>query len=288
MSPETFQKLAKQRLDELTNILVVKGAEYATDGDRLHNFNSAARIADESKARVLDGFVLKQYTNYRDMLNKFDRDEPVTVGMIREKFGDILTYFLIQEIIFLEKYDAGVAFDDHHELLMRDIEKHESSVKPAAAAAHRVRYAGTSEKLLALCKEYLDNTSCAGSAYRDDLFYDLINRFENNMSIEGDRATFMSPTLGEPYINVDETRLVNTPMHELYNTVKAKRDNIDPKKNGTSYSRWNDMLRMVGEQLNPEKDAIVAAYNAGRTDRDSLRISGNIYFNTTYKPVTEK
>lgn len=106
MRPEIFQALAKSRLEELTNILVVKGAEYATDGDRLHNFKTSARIANKSKAAVCDGFLLKQYTSYRDMLDKFDRDEPITVAMIREKFGDILTYFLIQEIIFLEKYDA--------------------------------------------------------------------------------------------------------------------------------------------------------------------------------------
>lgn len=112
MRPEIFQALVRWRLDKLTDILVTKGAEYATNGDRLHNFNSSARIDNVSKAQALHGFMLKHYTNYRDMLDKFNRDEEIPVYQIRERFGDLLAYFLIQEVIFMEKYDAaGIAIE---------------------------------------------------------------------------------------------------------------------------------------------------------------------------------
>lgn len=107
MIPEIFQALVRWRLEKLTDILVTKGAEYATNGDRLHNFNSSARIDNVSKAQALHGFMLKHYTNYRDMLDKFNRDEEIPVYQIRERFGDLLAYFLIQEVIFMEKYGQG-------------------------------------------------------------------------------------------------------------------------------------------------------------------------------------
>jgi hypothetical protein len=57
---------------------------------------------------VLDGFLLKHYVSYRDMLTDIEAGRIVSEAKIHEKFNDILVYFLLQKNIFLSALDRPV------------------------------------------------------------------------------------------------------------------------------------------------------------------------------------
>lgn len=92
-------------------------------------------------------------------------------------------------------------------------------------------------------------------------------------------------TVSSPVAPADtrvEIARLNTPMHDLYNTVKEKRDNCG-KSQPFAYKRWNELLTMVEAQLNPEKDVIVRAFNSGNSAPEG--VAGADYFEQVYNPI---
>ena len=102
MTQENFNELVEARLQKVKATLIEKGKEYARNNNPLHNFEVGYKLTGEHPAKVLDGFLLKHYISYRDMLADIQAAGDISPEKIREKFGDIITYFVIQEIIFLE------------------------------------------------------------------------------------------------------------------------------------------------------------------------------------------
>ena len=101
---ETFDQLVQSRLDLIKETLLVKAKEYSRNNDPLHNFNKASEITGQTPEDCLDGFLMKHYVSYRDMLKDSKESKTISENYIREKFGDILVYFILQEIQFLNKY----------------------------------------------------------------------------------------------------------------------------------------------------------------------------------------
>lgn len=106
MNNENFESYVLAIFDRLKETLLIKGAEYSRNNDRLHNFNVGAKITNESRERVLDGMLLKHYISYRDMLDDLDKGVLPSKKYVEEKFGDILIYFMLQEISFKERIDG--------------------------------------------------------------------------------------------------------------------------------------------------------------------------------------
>jgi hypothetical protein len=104
MKQETFDLLVQTRLDLIKETLLVKAKEYSRNDDPLHNFNKSSEITGLTPEECLDGFLLKHYVSYRDMLKDSKEGKDINLNYIREKFGDILVYFILQEIQFLNKY----------------------------------------------------------------------------------------------------------------------------------------------------------------------------------------
>ena len=90
----------------INNVLGRKAEEYTRNGNKLHNFDEAARRKNTLPALTLEGMFDKHYQNYQDMLA--DMQQPFanapTEAQIRERFGDIINYFILQEVIFLRHY----------------------------------------------------------------------------------------------------------------------------------------------------------------------------------------
>jgi hypothetical protein len=99
-------------LEQLKELLVVKSKEYVKSSDPLHNFSVGAIITGQCPARVLDGFLLKHYVSYRDMLTDIEAGRIVPEAKIHEKFNDILVYFLLQKNIFLSTLDMPDVKED--------------------------------------------------------------------------------------------------------------------------------------------------------------------------------
>ena len=102
MNNKMFSAIVEARLDKLKSLLIKKGAEYSTEDDRLHNFKRGAEISGKHPTEVLDGFLLKHYVSYRDILDKVAKGETIDYNLIDEKLGDILAYYLILEALIVD------------------------------------------------------------------------------------------------------------------------------------------------------------------------------------------
>jgi hypothetical protein len=100
ISKEKHLQVIQQTMSTISDLLTVKGVEYIRNDDPVHNFNVGSKISGEHPAKILDGFLMKHYVSYRDLLNDLCDGRPVPKSIIEEKFNDILVYFLLQKSIF--------------------------------------------------------------------------------------------------------------------------------------------------------------------------------------------
>lgn len=103
VEPEVKEELSfadqvmRDRLMNTNNILLVKGKEYVRGSDRHHNFRRAGEMERTNMPRALHGMLQKHIVNYYDMLDDIDKGIVHSDAMINERFGDIVTYFVLQE-----------------------------------------------------------------------------------------------------------------------------------------------------------------------------------------------
>lgn len=105
MIQEKFDEIVARRCNLIKEVLTVKAKEYAQPGDRLHNFDVAARISGLSRERCLDGFMLKHFVSYKDILNDIDMGKLPTREYLDEKVGDIINYLILFEASVIEKIE---------------------------------------------------------------------------------------------------------------------------------------------------------------------------------------
>lgn len=98
MNSNDFDEIVKQRCKKIVNVLVEKAKEYASDKDRLHNFNKAAILSGQTREKALWGFALKHYVSFMDMLDKLEeKGEVPSEYMVNEKIGDLINYLILCE-----------------------------------------------------------------------------------------------------------------------------------------------------------------------------------------------
>lgn len=102
MQPEEFNKEVEKRLDKIKDLFLKKGAEYSTTEDKFHNFKSAGRLNNEHPCRALHGMLTKHLVSYFDILKKLESNEKIDLPLIEEKMGDIIAYFILQEILIYD------------------------------------------------------------------------------------------------------------------------------------------------------------------------------------------
>ncbi len=72
VNSERFESLLSELDGASSQTLIMKNDKYATDGDRLHNFNSGASIAGGTPAQACWGYLAKHLTALRDMVENDD------------------------------------------------------------------------------------------------------------------------------------------------------------------------------------------------------------------------
>ena len=109
MSEQEFEEIVDNRLKQVKELLLVKGKEYRRNGNPFHNFERGSEITGEPSYKILDGFLSKHLISYRDILNDMQMyAKTPSKELISEKWGDIITYFCIQEALIIknkEEYD---------------------------------------------------------------------------------------------------------------------------------------------------------------------------------------
>lgn len=101
MKNEQFNEIVKDQLDRVEAMLIQKGAEYATDRDRLHNFKQAAALQNLSPHDALGGMMIKHTVSIYDMIG----DNTGTHSMEKwdEKITDHITYLVLLKAVIEEE-----------------------------------------------------------------------------------------------------------------------------------------------------------------------------------------
>jgi hypothetical protein len=98
-----FDDVITKTLEDLKEILTIKGKEYRRNGNVYHNFDEGSAIKGISREKVLDGFLLKHEISISDMTNDLDVGILPTREKVEEKFNDNLIYLLIKKAMILSR-----------------------------------------------------------------------------------------------------------------------------------------------------------------------------------------
>ena len=99
MNEKEFQEIFKAQVEQCQKTLFRKGAEYATDQDRLHNFKVAAALQGESQMEALAGMMAKHIVSIFDMVKLHDAYD---MSLWDEKIGDAINYLILLKALLLE------------------------------------------------------------------------------------------------------------------------------------------------------------------------------------------
>jgi len=102
MKAEIFENIVKARLNHCEKLLCAKGVEYARNGDRLHNFKTAARIDDCSKFQALKGMWMKHIVSVFDMIEDANNEKLPSQKLMDDKLSDMINYTLLLEGLLRE------------------------------------------------------------------------------------------------------------------------------------------------------------------------------------------
>ena len=92
MNTPEFNKIVKDQLNRIENVLVKKAAEYSLDSDRMSVFKHAAYLSEETPEQALYGFMLKHIISITDMINS---KEVYSEELWNEKITDICNYLIL-------------------------------------------------------------------------------------------------------------------------------------------------------------------------------------------------
>lgn len=99
---QQFEEIIANTINELQELLLIKGKEYRRDNNPYHNFEIGAVIEQKTREEVLQGFLLKHLINVKDMRNDLKQGIFPTENKVNEKYNDILIYFMIEKAMMIE------------------------------------------------------------------------------------------------------------------------------------------------------------------------------------------
>ena len=105
MTNGRFYELLKTELFTIENTLKSKGNEYSTIENKLHNFDKAGRMSNQSRERALMGMLLKHQVSVDDIVDKLEKGELPTFGLLNEKIGDIINYYILLKACIVDRIE---------------------------------------------------------------------------------------------------------------------------------------------------------------------------------------
>lgn len=102
-----FDILVDNRCDAIKKTLGDKAKEYATDDDRFHNFNVAARKRKTWPEDALMGIKVKHVVSIDDLVEWAEHDPgKLTYKIINAKIGDEINYLVLLEGMLKKRVDG--------------------------------------------------------------------------------------------------------------------------------------------------------------------------------------
>ena len=106
MNSERFYHLVDEETERIKDILISKGNEYSTDDNKLHNFDKAGNMSNQSREKALLGFVLKHQVSVSDIVEKLPLELP-SIELLSEKITDILNYYILLKACIVDRIEKG-------------------------------------------------------------------------------------------------------------------------------------------------------------------------------------
>lgn len=103
MTEQQFDTVIETTLENIRNILVVKGKEYRRNENPFHNFEEGSKSSGLIREKVLDGFLLKHEISIKDITNDLTINKLPTREVIEEKFNDNIIYLLLKKAMFIDR-----------------------------------------------------------------------------------------------------------------------------------------------------------------------------------------
>lgn len=105
MDYETFDKIAKRRIEVCESVLNIRRDIYASDTDRLANFKKAGALQGVSPERALLGMAAKHIVAIDDFVHETDKKCSIPLVQWEEKITDIINYMILLEALVVERKD---------------------------------------------------------------------------------------------------------------------------------------------------------------------------------------
>lgn len=105
LKEQEFEKRVNDTLKKLKLLLITKGKEYRRENNPFHNFERGSLMTNETREKVLKGFMLKHIISVDDMVDDLAKKNLPQEAQVEEKFNDILVYYLIQKCMILDRLD---------------------------------------------------------------------------------------------------------------------------------------------------------------------------------------
>lgn len=106
MRTKEFDRIMQDTMEGIKQILTAKNDEYATDTDRLHNFNTAAELAHTTSEMALRGMLAKHIVSVWDLIDKSEDGDFANYLTWNEKIMDSIVYMCLLRAIVWEKWTA--------------------------------------------------------------------------------------------------------------------------------------------------------------------------------------
>ena len=104
--PNNLSELIDSRFGKTRTTLGSKAEEYASEDNRLHNFDVAARILDVTPEQALQGMMLKHIVSMLDLVEwAGTKPEKITSQLVDEKIGDTINYLILLEALLLRRIE---------------------------------------------------------------------------------------------------------------------------------------------------------------------------------------
>jgi len=107
MDNKNFEKVFFDQYAQSKDMLCVKGKEYGSDEDRLHNFKRAGQKRNQTPEQALMGMKVKHEISIDDMINDIEKGILPTEKYINEKIGDDINYNILLKALILERIKGG-------------------------------------------------------------------------------------------------------------------------------------------------------------------------------------
>jgi len=104
MNTQELDKIVSETMEQCKNLLIVKGGEYAGEGDRLANFKRGSELTGCRPLTVLAIYLSKHYDAFSTYVRDKEKgtDRPRSED-IRGRLDDLINYCLLAKAVIAEE-----------------------------------------------------------------------------------------------------------------------------------------------------------------------------------------